>query len=83
MNRKWQLQEAKNKFSNLVEIAKNEGPQLITENGKDAAVILSIDEYKKLVKPKTNLIEFIRQSPLKGIKIDTSRNKSHSRNFDI
>ena len=30
MNRKWQLQEAKNKFSNLVEIAKNEGPQLIT-----------------------------------------------------
>ena len=83
MDRKWQLQEAKNKFSNLVEIAKNEGPQLITKNGKDAAVILSIDEYKKLVKPKTNLIEFIQQSPLKGIKIDTSRNKSHSRNFDI
>jgi prevent-host-death family protein len=83
MNRKWQLQEAKNKFSNLVEIAKNEGPQLITKNGKDTVVILSIDEYKKLVKPKTNLVEFIRQSPLKGIKIDTSRNKTHSRNFDI
>ncbi|MHB1646173.1 MAG: type II toxin-antitoxin system Phd/YefM family antitoxin [bacterium] len=67
MNKKWQLQEAKNRFSNLVEIAKNEGPQLITKNGKDAAVILSADEYKKLIKPKINLVEFIQQSPLKGV----------------
>ena len=67
MNKKWQLQEAKNRFSNLVEIAKNEGPQLITKNGKDAVVILSADEYKKLIKPKINLVEFIQQSPLKGV----------------
>ena len=83
MNKKWQLQEAKNKFSNLVEIVKNEGPQLITKNGKDAAVILSADEYKKLIKPKINLVEFIQQSPLKGVKIDITRNKTLSRNIHI
>ena len=83
MNKKWQLQEAKNKFSNLVEIAKKDGPQLITKNGKDAVVVLSADEYKKLIKPKNNLIEFIQKSPLKGIKIDTNKNKTRSRNINI
>jgi prevent-host-death family protein len=77
------LQEAKNKFSNLVEIVKNEGPQLITKNGKDAAVILSADEYRKLIKPKFNLVEFIQQSPLKGVKIDIARNKTLSKNIHI
>ncbi|MCL5673123.1 MAG: type II toxin-antitoxin system Phd/YefM family antitoxin [Deltaproteobacteria bacterium] len=82
MNKKWQLQEAKNKFSNLVEIAKKEGPQLITKNGKDAVVVLSADEYKKLIKPKTNLVEFMQKSPLKGVEIDINRNKTRSRNID-
>ncbi|RZD17994.1 MAG: type II toxin-antitoxin system Phd/YefM family antitoxin [Candidatus Acididesulfobacter diazotrophicus] len=75
MNKKWQLQEAKNRFSNLVEIAKNEGPQLITKNGKDAVVILSADEYKKLIKPKINLVEFIQQSPLKGLNLPMSKDR--------
>ena len=50
----WQLQDAKNKFSNLVDKAQHNGPQVVTKHGKDAVVVLSIDEYKKLIKPKNN-----------------------------
>ncbi len=54
----WQLQDAKNKFSSLVDKAQHNGPQIVTKHGKDAVVVLSIDEYKKLIKPKVNLVNF-------------------------
>ncbi len=57
----WQLQDAKNKFSNLVDKAQHNGPQVVTKHGKDAVVVLSMDEYKKLIKPKTSLIQFFRK----------------------
>ena len=41
----WQLQEAKNKFSEVVNIAQRDGPQIISRHGKNAAVILSYEQY--------------------------------------
>jgi prevent-host-death family protein len=73
MNRTWQLQEAKNRFSNLVERAQREGPQVVTKHGKEAVVVLSVDDYKKMTGPKMNLFEFMQKSPLDGIEIDVSR----------
>ena len=35
----WQLQEAKNKFSSLVDKAQHNGPQIVTKQGKDADVV--------------------------------------------
>ena len=35
----WQLQEAKAKFSELVQKAIDEGPQTVTRHGKDAVVV--------------------------------------------
>jgi prevent-host-death family protein len=46
--RRWQLREARNKFSEVVSRALNEGPQLVTRNGKPAVVILSVAEYERL-----------------------------------
>jgi antitoxin Phd len=37
----WQLQEAKNKFSNLVETAQRKGPQIVTKHGKEAVVVVT------------------------------------------
>ena len=59
----WQLQDAKNKFSSLVDKAQHRGPQIVTKHGKDAVVVLSIDEYKQLTKPKSNLLKFFQNSP--------------------
>ena len=59
MSHAWQLQEAKNKFSNLVERAQQEGPQIVTKHGKEAVVVLSVDDYKKITKPKENRVSLL------------------------
>ena len=81
----WQLQEAKNKFSSLVEKARKSGPQIVTKHGKEAVVILSFEDYKKLVPHKNNLIEFLRKSPLSqsGIDFSTLRQKDKPRNVKL
>ena len=45
----WHLQDAKNNLSKLVQCARSEGPQTITLRGTQAAVVLSADEYDRLV----------------------------------
>ena len=79
----WQLQDAKNKFSNLVEKAQHNGPQVVTKHGKDAVVVLSIEEYKKLIKPKTNLVKFFQSSPLVKEDLYLSRSKEIPRDIEL
>ena len=83
MGHTWQLQEAKIKFSELVEKAHHEGPQFVTKHGKDSVVVLSAEEYKKIVAPKSNLFQFIHSSPLSTTLIDIERDKSPVRNIKI
>jgi prevent-host-death family protein len=79
MSHIWQLQEAKNKLSELVSEAENEGPQIITRHGEQVAVVLSIDEYSRLTKPKTDLVEFFQSSPLAKVELDLHRDRSLDR----
>lgn len=83
MRNVWQLQEAKNKFSNLVDKAQDEGPQFVTKHGKESVVILSIEDYQKITKPKSNLVKFLKSSPLAGISLCVQRDKSLSRNTEL
>lgn len=62
MSSKWQMQEAKARFAELVRKAGKDGPQVVTHHGVDAAVVLSIEDYKKL-QPKKSLIEHILDGP--------------------
>ena len=59
----WQLQAAKQHFSELVERARNEGPQIVTKHGKDAVVVVSAEEYRRLSGGEPSLVEFIRSAP--------------------
>ncbi len=79
----WQLQEAKNKFSQLVEKARKFGPQIVTKHGKEAVVVLSFEDYKKMIRPKNNLIEFLRKSPLSQSGIDFSALRQKDKPRDI
>src|SRR5205814_6494086 len=45
---KWQLQEAKARFSELIDDTLGKGPQVVTRRGIDTAVVVSIDEWHKL-----------------------------------
>ncbi len=79
----WQLQDAKNKFSNVVKKAQHSGPQIVTKRGKEAVVILSIEEYNRLIRPKTNLVTFFQSSPLSHENIDLTRSKDLPRDIEI
>ena len=45
---KWQLQEAKARFSELIEDTLERGPQVVTRRGIDTAVVVSFDEWRRL-----------------------------------
>ena len=45
---KWQLQEAKSRFSKLIDDTLEKGPQVVTRRGVDTAVIVSMKEWRKL-----------------------------------
>jgi len=79
----WQLQEAKNKFSKLVEKAQNEGPQFVTKHGKESVVVLSVEAYRNIIKPKSNLLQFIQASPLSKTSISFGRDKSLTRDIEL
>ena len=79
----WQLQDAKSKFSEVVEAALNRGPQTVTRHGKEVVVIVSVEEYKKLVKPKKKLSDFFQSSPLNGVKIELERDHDYAREVDL
>jgi prevent-host-death family protein len=83
MGNVWQLQEAKNKFSSLVDKAHQDGPQFVTKHGKESVVIIAIEDYQKLNKPKSDLVSFLKKSPLSGIDLDLARDKSSSRDIEL
>ena len=79
----WQLQEAKNRFSEVINKALGEGPQIVTRHGEEIVVILSKAEYKRLLKSRTGLLDFFRRSPLVGIELDLNRDQSLPRDIDL
>jgi antitoxin Phd len=79
----WQLQTAKNKFSEVIEKALHIGPQIVTRRGVETVVVLSIEEYRKLTKPKNSLVEFFNNSPLKGLDLNIERDKDTGRDFEF
>jgi prevent-host-death family protein len=68
-NAVWQLQEAKAMFSEVIKAAVLK-PQTVTIHGRETAVILSIEEYKKLISPRQTLFEFIQNSPLRDFELE-------------
>ena len=79
----WQLQEAKNRFSELVNKVLKEGPQVVTRRGEEVVVIVSNEEYRKLLKSQSGLLEFFRQSPLVGVELDLERDQSLPRDIQL
>jgi len=77
----WALQDAKNQFSQVVELARKEGPQTVTRHGEPVAVIVAADEFKKMVHPKETVLEFF--APLKGSRIRLERPRDLPRKVKV
>jgi antitoxin Phd len=84
--RSWQLQTAKARFSEVFRLARTEGPQLITRQGKDGVVMMPVEQFDQLVvrshQPKS-LVQFFRESPLVGVRLDLERDKDTGRDIDV
>jgi prevent-host-death family protein len=81
---RWQLQEAKNRLSELVRKAADEGPQMITLRGDDAVVVVAAEEYTRLTRKSSGtLVDFFRKSPLAGAELDLSRSRDAGRRVKL
>ena len=77
---RWQLQDAKNRLSEVVRKALDEGPQMITLRGDDAVVVVAAGDYQKLSRrAKGTLVQFLHSSPLSGVKLDLRRSRDTGR----
>jgi prevent-host-death family protein len=62
-SRTWQLQEAKSRFSELVDTVISKGAQTVTKHGKPAVVIISAEEYRKSIAPQKTIASVLRACP--------------------
>ena len=83
MNNIWQLQEAKSRFSEMVERTLEKGVQIVTRHGHKTVVILPFDEYERLTKRSVSLSQFLLTSPLAGSELIIERDKSTPRSLEI
>ncbi len=79
----WQMQQAKQQFSELVKMAVDEGDQQITYRGEEIAWIVSAAEYHKLKKEKKSIIELFANSPCKEIELNLARSKDLPRMVNL
>lgn len=79
----WQIQEAKNKFSSLIEKSIKEGPQIVTKRKKEAVVVISFEDYKSIIERQKNIVDFFQSSPLFEEDLAIDRNKDYPRDINL
>jgi len=83
MTASWSVAEAKAHLSEVVNRAQTEGPQLITRHGRQAAVVVSSQEWERKTKRTDTLADFFARSPLRGSKLRIERIKGGVRPTDL
>ena len=59
----WQIQDAKQRFSEMIRAVASDGPQVITRHGETVAVVVAIDEYRRLSRPAVDLASVLLGGP--------------------
>jgi antitoxin Phd len=59
----WQLQKAKSRFSEVVDLTLTEGPQMVTRRGEEAVVILAAHDYRRLSGQVPQLMDCLLNAP--------------------
>ena len=78
----WQVQEAKAHFSEVMEKAEQEGPQIITRHGTERVVVLSIADYRALTSRGKDFHAFLLSGP-KFEDFDIERDKDTGRPVEL
>ncbi len=86
MARTWQLQEAKNSLSKVVDLAVSDGPQTVTRHGRAVAVIISQEDFQTRRRGSSgrgSLLPFLRSLSFRGVALDVSRAKDSDRDVEL
>jgi prevent-host-death family protein len=78
---RWKLQDAKARFSELVQRALDEGPQTVSRRGKDVVVVISAEQFELMRKRQISLKDLLRSAPWHELEIE--RDKSPPREIDL
>lgn len=84
--RSWQLQTAKARFSEVFRLARTEGPQRITRQGKEAVVVIPAEAFDWLSTRKNqpgSLVQFFANSPLAHANLHLERILDYGRDVEL
>lgn len=79
---RWQVQEAKQRFSELIRKAHADGPQVVTRHGEEIAVVIDIADYRRLKGETAEFKDFLRSGPAFE-DLDLARSSELPRNIDL
>jgi antitoxin Phd len=78
----WQVQEAKQRFSELLRAARADGPQVVTRHGEEVAVVIDITDWHRLKGSPMDFKEYLRAGPAFD-DLDVSRPVEYPRDIEF
>jgi prevent-host-death family protein len=81
----WQVQEAKQRFSEVLRGAESGEPQIVTKHGAEVAVVIDIVEYRRLRGERVGMMEYLRADPVDDVDLDAEidRPREQARDIDL
>ena len=79
----WQVQEAKQRLSEVLRAAEAGEPQIVTKHGEAVAVVIDIAEYRRLRGESGSLMDYLRVEPLLDADLPVERGPDLPREIDL
>jgi prevent-host-death family protein len=70
---RWQVQEAKQRFSEVLRAASRGEAQIVTRHGEEIAVVIDIAEYRRLRGEATSFMDYLGAAPHTDADLDVDR----------
>jgi prevent-host-death family protein len=80
---RWQVQEAKQRFSEVLRAAQGGEPQVVTRHDEEIAVVVDIAEYRRLRGESMSLMEYLRVEPHTDVDLEIERRRDAPRDVDL
>ncbi|MEU4160697.1 type II toxin-antitoxin system Phd/YefM family antitoxin [Actinoplanes sp. NPDC026670] len=77
------MQEAKQRFSEVLRGAEAGEPQIVTKHGEEVAVVIDIAEYRRLRGEQVSLMEYLRADPIDDMDLDAEIDRPREQPRDI
>lgn len=79
---RWQIQQAKQRFSELVRLAEDDEPQVVTRHGVDVVVVVAVDCYRRMSATGPDFKQFLADAPDLDA-LDVQRDSQPARRIEL